>query len=139
MEITSVLEYLSPILSVLSFLPDQVWQWPLYFFVFPVYALWLFYLAIMNLKRAKDAGTMTRTALILALPIGIIGYVIDIVVNVTIGTILFMEFPHYARLTLSARMSYLYVEGSTDWRSKLADWFARNLLNSYDPSGKHID
>lgn len=102
-----------------------------------MYALWLFYLAIMNLKRAKDAGTMTKAALVFALPIAIVGYILDVVVNVTIGTVLFLDLPR--EVTLSSRMSRLYEPGSTAWRSRLAEWFARNLLNTYDPSGQHID
>jgi hypothetical protein len=93
----------------------------------------------MNLKRAKDNGTMTPVAEKLGYSIAIPGYILDILVNIFIGSILFLEFPHYKRLTLSARMDYLYVPGSTSWRSRLADWFARNLLNTYDPSGEHID
>lgn len=107
--------------------------------VLAVYALWLFYLAIMNLKRAKDAGTMTKAALILALPIGIVGYVLDIAVNVIIGTLLFLDLPKLRHLTLSARLSDYYEADSTHWRSRLAGWLARNLLNTYDPSGQHID
>lgn len=104
-----------------------------------LYTLWFFYLAIMNLKRVKDSGRMTKFAYIVALPMAAFGYVLDIVVNIVIGSILFLELPHYKRLTLSARMSYHYEPDSDKWRSKLANWLARNLLDAYDPSGQHID
>lgn len=104
-----------------------------------IYGLWFFYLAIMNLKRAKDAGRMTPFAKVFAYGIAVPGFILDIAVNVTIGTLLFLEPPHYKRLTLSARMSHHYEAGSTAWRSRLAHWFARNLLDPYDPSGQHID
>jgi hypothetical protein len=102
-----------------------------------VYLLWLFYLAIMNLKRAKDAGTMTPVALVLGYGIAVPGLLIDIAVNITVGTVLFLDVPRLSRLTLSARMSWYY-EHDTGWRRSLSEWFARNLLNTYDPSGKHI-
>lgn len=104
-----------------------------------VYALWFFYLAIMNLKRGMVAGRLTPVAKVFGYGIAVPGFLLDIAVNVTIGTLLFLELPHYQRLTLSARMSHHYQSGSTAWRSKLAHWFAVNLLDPYDPSGQHID
>jgi len=129
------------IVAALGWLPD----WSLFaleymaYALAAIYGLWFFYLAIMNLKRAKDAGTMTPFAKVFAYGIAVPGFLLDIAVNVVIGTVLFLELPHYKRLTLSARMSYHYVPRSTAWRSRLAHWFARNLLDPYDPSGKHID
>ena len=104
-----------------------------------VYALWFFYLAIMNLKRGMEAGRMTPLAKVFGYGLAVPGFLLDIAVNVTVGTVLFLELPHYKRLTLSARMSYHYQPGSTAWRSRLAHWFAANLLDPYDPSGQHID
>jgi len=34
-----------------------------------MYVLWVFYLAVMNLKRARDAGTLTKPALVLGMPV----------------------------------------------------------------------
>ena len=33
------------------------------------YALWIFYLAVMNLKRAKDSDLLTKTAMALGYPV----------------------------------------------------------------------
>lgn len=104
-----------------------------------MYILWVFYLAVMNLKRARDNDTMTPFAKFLGYGIVVPGVILDALVNITIGSIIFLEFPHYKRLLLTARLSYHYEPGSDNWRSKLAEWFARNLLNTYDPSGKHVD
>ena len=41
------------------------------------YALWIFYLAVMNLARAKRAGLLTTTAKVLGYPVLIVGYVLD--------------------------------------------------------------
>ena len=88
-----------------------------------LYVLWVFYLAVMNLKRARDAGTLTKPALVL--------------VNVVVAAVLFREPPHYQRLTLSARLGYP-LRYSSNWRYKLSLWIVRNLLDSFDPSGKHV-
>lgn len=101
-----------------------------------LYTLWFFYLAVMNLKRAKDAGTMTPVAKFLAYGIVLPGAILDVVVNV-LATIPFWDIPK--EWTLSQRLSRYYVEGSDNWRSKAAEYIARNFLNTFDPSGQHID
>lgn len=115
-----------------------------------VYMLWILYLAIMNLQRARDAGTMSMTAKAFAIPIVAIGGILDIAVNLTVGSALFMEppkLPAYTTiskfvrdLTLSARLNYYWNddEADTSWRKRLAGWLARNFLNTYDPDGQHI-
>lgn len=102
-----------------------------------MYVLWVFYLAVMNLKRAQEAGTLTKPALVLGMPVLVIGYAIDILVNVVVASVLFLELPHYQRLTLSARLGY-HLRNSSNWRYKLSLWIVRNLLDSFDPSGKHV-
>lgn len=87
----------------------------------------------MNLKRAKDNGVITKTALNLGMPILIIGYLIDIAVNIVVFTMLFFEPP--SELTCTDRLGRLANDGG--WRGKLANWFCRNLLDVFDPSGKH--
>lgn len=98
-----------------------------------IYVLWLFYLAVMNLKRANDAGTLTNTAYYLGLPILIVGYTLDVIANILPVSVLFLEFPR--ELVVTARLSrHISGEG---WRSDLAKWFCRNLLDQFDPSGCH--
>ena len=50
---------------------------PLYGFL-PMYALWIFYLAVMNLKRARDAGLLNLTAKCLGYPILIAGVAVEL-------------------------------------------------------------
>ena len=99
-----------------------------------LYVLWLMYLAVMNLKRAKDNGKMTFAAECLAAPIYYFGWVLDILVNWVVLTIILLEVPH--EYTFTARLK----RHATDdgYRGKFARWMAVNLLDPYDPSGKHI-
>lgn len=99
-----------------------------------IYLLWFFYLAVMNLARARDNGTLTRTALYLGSPIFIIGYALDVLVNIFIMTILFLELPK--EWTVTGRVKRHIYHGS-GWRESLASWFCYNLLNAFDPDGKH--
>jgi hypothetical protein len=100
-----------------------------------IYVLWIFYLAVMNLQRSRDAGTLTRPAYYLGLPILYIGLAIDAFVNVFILTWMFLDLPREPLVT--ARLSR-YAAGSNGWRKTLALWYAVNLLDTFDPSGKHI-
>ena len=97
------------------------------------YALWIFYLAVMNLARAKDAGLLTTTAKVLGYPVLIVGYVLDCFVNFTVMTVLLLEIPQ--ETTVTARLSR-HNKG-TGWRKAIAAW-AEPLLDPYDPSGDHI-
>lgn len=106
--------------------------WPLA----ALYALWIFYLAVMNLKRAKDAGTLPRTALWLGYPVLFTGLLIDLFVNVAVATIIFLDMPR--ELTVTARLKRYVRERPGTWRASVAVWFAVNLLDVFDPSGKHV-
>lgn len=97
------------------------------------YALWLFYLAVMNLKRAKDTGTIHKAALYLGYPILFIGLALDMFVNLTVATILLLEMPE--ELTVTSRLTRHKKAGG--WRGDGALWFCEHLLDKFDPSGDH--
>ena len=98
------------------------------------YALWIFFLAVMSLARAKDAGLLTTTAKCLGYPVLIVGYLLDCFVNFTVMTVLLLEIPQ--ETTVTSRLSRHNKE-STGWRKAVAMW-AEPLLDPYDPSGDHI-
>lgn len=98
-----------------------------------LYALWVLFIASMALIRSRQAGTMTPTAAILGVPVLLATATIDVVINLTIGTLLFLDKPREA--TLSQRMGRLCKEGG--WRGKVACWTCRNLLDQFDPTGAH--
>jgi len=98
------------------------------------YLLWLFYLAVMNLKRARDNGTLSKVALFLGSPILIVGYLLDWFVNVTVMTIVFLELPQEKMVTHRLRR---HVRHGSGYRKKLAWFICHHLLDTFDPSGKH--
>lgn len=101
-----------------------------------VYALWLFYLAVMHLARAREAGTLSRTALYLGYPLFLIGYLLDVFVQVVIASVVFLDIPR--DWTLTGRLKrYINTEPAGSWREKVAVWFCAHLLNAFDPDGKH--
>lgn len=99
-----------------------------------LYALWLFYLAVMNLKRARDAGTLTRTAYWLGMPMFVAGITLDVLVNCVVMTVLLLELPRETTVTARLRR----YKHDNRWRGRVARWFALHLLDTFDPSGQHI-
>lgn len=100
-----------------------------------VYALWVFYLAVMNLKRVKDMGKLGKVALVLGTPILIVGLVLDLLANVLVFSVLLLEIPQ--ETTVTARLKR-HKRESTGWRLRVTNWFASELLDSFDPSGVHV-
>ena len=100
-----------------------------------VYFLWIFYLAVMNLKRARDAGTISRVALVLGCPVLAVGYVFDLAVNITVCSLLVWDWPREA--TVSAHLARL-VRTGTPYQRTVSRWLAVNLLDAFDPSGNHL-
>ena len=98
-----------------------------------LYALWVFFLAVMNLARADAAGTLPRTSLILGIPLITVAYVLDVAVNLTLGTVLLLDVPK--EWTLSERLERLKSAGG--WRGVAAIAVLRCILAPFDPSGGH--
>lgn len=100
-----------------------------------MYACWVLYLAIMNLQRARNSGVLTLVAHRFGLPILYIGLLVDFLVNIFVLTIIFADPPREWLVT--SRLTR-YWDGPPGWRRDLAHWYAINLLDDFDPSGKHI-
>lgn len=101
-----------------------------------LYLLWALFLAVMNLARAKAAGTLRDGVFYLAWPLIVAAYILDIAINVTLGTLLWLQLPHINRLTLSARLDHL-IKNGTGWRMRFAFWFVDTLLEPFDTTGGH--
>ena len=99
-----------------------------------MYALWVFYLAVMNLQRVRDMGKLTPVALAFGYPVLIIGLVLDFLVNVFVMTFLLLEIPQ--ETTVTSRLKRHHKE-STGWRLAIV-LFIEPLLDPFDPSGDHI-
>lgn len=103
------------------------------FMLTPLYGVWLFYLVVMTLKRAKEAGTLSLPALIMGMPLVWIGVALDAITNITVCTVIFLELPQETLIT--SRLQRLILEEG--WRSNLAGFICADLLNAFDPSGNH--
>jgi hypothetical protein len=98
------------------------------------YALYVFYAAVMNIKRVRDAGKLTWVGKALGYPTLVIGLLLDLFVNLTLMTIVLLELPR--ELTVTARLKRHHKE-STGWRLAVVKFF-EPVLDPLDPSGDHI-
>lgn len=98
------------------------------------YALWLFYIAVMNLKRVRDEGKLSQFAAVLGYPVLFIGLVLDLAVNVLVMTPLLMELPQ--EMTVTSRLKR-HRATSDGWRLSIV-MFLKPILDPFDPSGTHI-
>jgi hypothetical protein len=94
--------------------------------------LWLMYIHVMAALRVwNDLHWLIRAHLLLIAPVFI---TLDVAVNITIGSLLFLELPRW--WTLSERLHY-HATRDHGWRTAMSSWMCRNMLNPFDPDGHH--
>jgi uncharacterized membrane protein YhaH (DUF805 family) len=98
------------------------------------YALFVFYAAVMNIKRVRDQGKLSWFGKVLGYPTLLVGLVLDLIVNVLVMTVLLLELPQ--ELTVTSRLKRHKRDGS-GWRLSVVLFF-EPVLNPLDPSGVHI-
>lgn len=98
------------------------------------YLLWVFFIAVMNIKRVSDSGKLTPFAKCLAMPVAVLGIAIDVATNVLVFTFVLLELPK--EMTVTARLKRHHRE-STGWRLAVV-LFLEPILDPFDPSGDHV-
>lgn len=98
------------------------------------YLLFVWYAAVMNIKRVRDMGKLTTFGKVLGYPTLYIGLVLDLVVNFLVMTVVLLELPQ--EFTVTARLKRHHKE-STGWRLAVVKFF-EPVLDPLDPSGDHI-
>lgn len=106
----------------------------LLFSVAITYALYVFYCAVMNIKRVKEMGKLTPLGYAFGYPTLFIGLALDFLVNILVMTPLLFELPR--ETTVTARLKRHHAE-STGWRLAVVKFF-EPVLDPLDPSGDHI-
>jgi ABC-type maltose transport system permease subunit len=95
-----------------------------------IYALWVLFLAVMSLDRAKRAGTLRPIAFALGIPLLAIGLFIDFLSNVFIMTFVLLELPR--EWTVTARLRR-HIKGS-GWKRSVALYICGTFLDYFDPN-----
>jgi hypothetical protein len=105
-------------------------------FLYSILYLWLFwgvYVIVMGVYRAHLSGRLSKVGLALGSPYVIAGYAMDILANIIIATIVFLE-PPCEWLVTTRLKRYMAGDG---WRKRSAEWICTHLLDVFDPSGDH--
>lgn len=95
------------------------------------YITWLFFLAIMALKLAKDTGKLRKPVIILGSPILLFGILLDFSTNM-VATFVFLELPQETMLTYRCER---HLRDSDGWDYRVALWICRNLLDPFQQGG----
>lgn len=99
--------------------------------------LWALYVMVMGIYRAKLDDRLTPLTTIMAAPWIALGYVVDVLVNVTFASLIFLEPPH--ELLVTSRLHRHIEASSGGWRHRLAKWICSQMLDVFDPTGQHCD
>lgn len=101
-----------------------------------LYALWILYLAVMCLKRAKDAGRLPREGRIFGAPLLIFGLLLNAFINATLLSIVFLELPKWreGEWTFSERVGR-HCKYSTGYRKRVGCYLCKRWLDPYEEGG----
>ena len=100
-----------------------------------LYALWVLYVAVMNIQRVQKEGKLTLGSKILAFPVVLVGYTLDVVLNYVLLTVILLELPK--EKTISQRLKRHNQGRGSKWGAMIAR-FVEPILDPYDYRGDHI-
>lgn len=100
-----------------------------------LYLFFIMYVASMGMIRAHDEQKLNGVLWVLCLPFVVISLLLDLINNLTVFSLIFAELPKEWLVTDRLKR---HAKENT-FRGKLARWIANTILNSFDPSGNHID
>lgn len=101
---------------------------------FAPWALWALYVLVMGIYRAHMDKRLTRLTYAMALPWVVLGFALDVAVNLTVASLLFLELPQ--ELLVTSRLKR-HITAPCGWRNRLAALICDRMLDVFDPTGNH--
>ena len=101
-----------------------------------LWALWVLYIAMMNIKRVSDADSMPVRVKLLVYPTMVVFELVEFVANVIILTVLMWDWPKEIRVSDRLRRYWRNPE-KYGWRVYIVK-FLKPMLDPFDPAGPHI-
>ena len=99
-----------------------------------MWGFYLLYVYTMSVYRAKLSGRLCGFSLLLLYPFVLVAAVMDVVCNITIAALVFLEPPQ--ELLVTTRLQR-YHGGDHGWRTSVAAYICDKLLDPFDPTGDH--
>jgi hypothetical protein len=88
----------------------------------------------MGIYRAHLDDRLTGINKTLAIPVVAVAIILDILANITIATVVFLDLPR--ELLITTRLQK-YMKKDTGWRKKIAKYLCDHILDPFDPRGNH--
>jgi len=117
---------------------DDFYFWTLW----GLYGFWAVYVLMMGMYRTVLAGRVSPILISLGGPLMAVAFLVDIVMQMTLATIVFMDRPRHWLVT--SRLTYYLHRPPSDeplhrYQTGLARWICHHLLDPLDPTGEHCD
>ena len=127
------------IMSVVSLLVEFASASPIWFSAFALVAtfvLWVLFASLMTIRdriqARRDPWWKLALLYLLGGVIFIVGYPVDILYNLIVGSALFREAPRWGEWTLTARLQRL-ANGPAGRNRDIARWMCQYLIEPWDP------
>ena len=106
------------------------------FYLGLMYATWIAFLSVMALKSARDSGKLTKTSEVLAMPLLVVGWLLDFSLNMA-STVIFLDLPKEWLLTIRCDryLSLVNPTGLSLYRQRFARQLCKNLLDPFQSGG----
>lgn len=131
--LSSVFDKAVELLSILDENPISYFSIRAALFLYVFFAL---YVMVMALYRAHLSGTMRKAGYVLGWPWLVIAAIVDVVANLTIFCIIFLEPPRELLVTTRLRRHLLAGEDA-GFRYRFARAICKHVLDYFDPRGAH--
>lgn len=103
-----------------------------------LWAFWLLYVFTMGLYRAFLLRRLRGLSLVLCAPVVAVAALVDLVMQLTVFTVVFADLPRDWLVTHRLRR-YMRELPAHHWRRRWADHLCHHLLDPFDPTGAHCD
>jgi len=121
------------------------------------WVFWHLYIHAMGLYRAKLSGRLVGLPLVLSVPVIVVTFLLDAILQFTVASLVFWEWPKGLKVAkhtikgitvpwiagdvfVTHRLRrYIAAGPSLGWRFKVADVICYRLTDPFDPTGAHCD
>ncbi|QWT46904.1 hypothetical protein [Azospira inquinata] len=103
------------------------------FFFLYLYVFWVLFLACAALYQGWHQAT--PLVKVLAVPLALTAFVVDLVFNYTFAVLLFLQWPPQGCYTLTKRISYYKNHEPGTWRGKVGKFICQNFLDPFQQGG----
>jgi hypothetical protein len=99
-----------------------------------LWMFWALFVFTMGIYRAVLADRLKGLNYVLALPIVVVAITVDVLANLVIAPIVFLDVPR--EFLVTSRL-VRYMAGPSGWRRTIAAFICDNMLDIFDPTGNH--